>query len=332
MKKIITCASYGGTGSSAITDLLKEFRNCKSFGDFEFSFLHYPNGVRDLELNILNRNNRLNTGYSIYKFLEMNKKIEKAYLNYFGSDFLELSENYIKNISNISWKGTSELYSNDENLILKFMYRVVNKILRIIVPKKEGLYFQKKNYKMFCSYVSEEKFYKETKKYLEELFQRLKVEKEYENLVLDQLIPSSDINSYLNYFDDIKVIVVDRDPRDLYILNREFWKEGWIPEDIDTYIEYFKIIREHQNYEEENKEKILRIKFEDLIYFYDDTLNDIIKFLGLDERDHILKKKYFDPQISIKNTNLRNKYSKYSAEIKKIEEKLKKFCYEGSKR
>ena len=37
--KIITCTGYGGTGSSAITDLLKEFQNVYSYGDVEFRFL-----------------------------------------------------------------------------------------------------------------------------------------------------------------------------------------------------------------------------------------------------------------------------------------------------
>ena len=35
--KIITCTGYGATGSSVITDLLKEFKTVHSLGDFEFS-------------------------------------------------------------------------------------------------------------------------------------------------------------------------------------------------------------------------------------------------------------------------------------------------------
>lgn len=48
MKNIITCASYGGTGSSAITDLMKEFNNVKSLGEFEFSIAHDLDGISDL--------------------------------------------------------------------------------------------------------------------------------------------------------------------------------------------------------------------------------------------------------------------------------------------
>ena len=37
--KIITCASYYNTGSSAITDFFSEFDNIKSLGETEFRFL-----------------------------------------------------------------------------------------------------------------------------------------------------------------------------------------------------------------------------------------------------------------------------------------------------
>lgn len=124
MTKIITCASYGGTGSSAITDLLGEFKNSKSFGEFEFSFLHYPNGIRDLELNIIDRNSRLNTSYIIYQFLKMNKRIEKDYRKYFGDNYFNLTKEYIERLIQVSWNGTSELYANDEkkrpNYYIKF--------------------------------------------------------------------------------------------------------------------------------------------------------------------------------------------------------------------
>lgn len=329
MAKIITCASYGGTGSSAITDLLREFENCKSFGDFEFSFLHYPNGIRDLELNIIERNSRLNTSYIIYQFLKMNKRIEKDYRKYFGDNYFNLTKEYIEKLTRVSWNGTSELYCNDEKETSKLLYKILNKFFKTIRTKKEGVYFQKQNYQLYSCYISKEKFYEETQSYLQKLFENLDQEEKYERIVLDQLVPSSDIESYLNYIKDIKVIVVDRDPRDLYILNREFWKEGWIPRDINTYIEYFKTIRAHQKYEKEDKNKVLRIRFEDLVYSYEETLQKIILFLELNENDHINKKQFFTPEISIKNTSLQSKYLKYKKEINIIEKELKEFCYEG---
>ena len=75
MKKIITCAGYHGTGSSLITDLLKEFSNVKSFGEYEFRFLQDPNGVGDLEERLINNNSRLNSDRAIYDFKRFIKKL-----------------------------------------------------------------------------------------------------------------------------------------------------------------------------------------------------------------------------------------------------------------
>ena len=123
---------------------------------------------------------------------------------------------------------------------------------------------------------------------------------------------------------------MDRDPRDLYLLNEIFWHEAWIPtKNIELYVEWFKLLREHQKIEipYENKNKILRIKFEDMIFNYDATLRKILNFLEISEKEHNEKKKFFNPEVSIKNTQLFKKYKEYKNEIEIIEEKLKEFCY-----
>ncbi|GHU74081.1 hypothetical protein FACS189450_14630 [Spirochaetia bacterium] len=43
--KIVSCASFGGTGSGVVTDYLAEFDNIYNPGDSEFRFLHDYCGV-----------------------------------------------------------------------------------------------------------------------------------------------------------------------------------------------------------------------------------------------------------------------------------------------
>ena len=46
MNKIIIPTGYMGSGSSAITDIVREFSGYEaSQGDFEYVFLHCPGGV-----------------------------------------------------------------------------------------------------------------------------------------------------------------------------------------------------------------------------------------------------------------------------------------------
>ena len=72
---------------------------------------------------------------------------------------------------------------------------------------------------------------------------------------------------------------------------------------------------------------VLQLKFEDLIYNYDDTVKQIIEFIGNDTKHHIRKKQLFNPEVAIKNTKLWERFPQYSEEIKVIEATLKEFLY-----
>ena len=51
----------------------------------------------------------------------------------------------------------------------------------------------------------------------------------------DQLVPSSNIEKYLRYFKDIKVVVVDRDQRDLFLFGKYNWRDGVIPTNVEEF-------------------------------------------------------------------------------------------------
>ena len=52
--KIVIPTGYMGSGSSAVTDLLSEVDGYScSNGNFEYVFMHCPNGVFDLEDKLL---------------------------------------------------------------------------------------------------------------------------------------------------------------------------------------------------------------------------------------------------------------------------------------
>ena len=69
------------------------------------------------------------------------------------------------------------------------------------------------------------------------------------------------------------------------------------------------------------------IQFEDLIYKYDEKINQIIDILRLDETAHSKKKTMFNPQKSINNTQL-FMLNKYREEAKIIERELPEFLYD----
>ncbi|CDL84100.1 sulfotransferase [Xenorhabdus szentirmaii] len=331
--KVITCTGYGGTGSSVVSDLLKEFSNICSFGNFEFRFLQDPHGIRDLDYGIIQNNNRLTTSYHINNYIKYTNFLSKSniypYEKFFNNRFKEITDEYIKNIIDVEWNGFWHQDIIDDNLIKKLIYYFERFYQKKILGKKEGgaeIYSEFFNKKMYYSY-PREKFYLETQKYLRKLINSTDYNsKEY--VVFDQLIPPNDTNHYLKYFDDLAIIIIDRDPRDLYLLNKCQWNEKWIPsDDIHNYIYWFRTLREHQKFDIDNKGKVLKLPFEDFVYKYSETIRKVIDFLGIENKTHVEKYKFFNPKISINNTNLKMKYFQHEKEIKIIEEELSDFCY-----
>lgn len=345
--KIITCASYYGTGSSAVTDLLSEFSNIESMGSsFECRFIQDPHGVSDLEYYLVENNHRHNSGYAIKMFKKLLRRycgnqFERLenYNGYFGDKFKTASEEYINQLVNEVYTGGwhYDLYdkSNLEILLLKIGTRIYNKFQKSIITNFIDDSYRKRKNNLIERKLAKEKtyvtnpgedFYEITKKYIEDVFfDCLKDKRNF--LMVDQLIPPSNTKRYLRYFNDLKVICVDRDPRDIYILEKVYWNIGVIPTDVDQFIKWFEVTRAHRDVEQDDPNRVLRINFEDLIYDYDQTVSKIMIFLGINSANHTLYKQCFNPELSIKNTKKWLEHIELKEDILKIEQKLNRYLY-----
>ncbi|HFT8292674.1 TPA: sulfotransferase family protein [Clostridium perfringens] len=329
---LVTCAGFGGSGSSAITDILKEFKEIKSLGDFEFTVAHELDGLSDLEYYIVDNKHRLNVDAGIYRFKDLISRINNGYSDYI-LNFNDISQEYINDITELKWNGHWHNHEIRYSKLKRMLYfKLPTKIQKVKNKLKKSNYEIVPKFKtepMFFSYLNEEEFLIKTKKYTNKIIRNIKGNDGTSKIIaMDQLVAPNDIKRYSRYFENLKVIVIDRDPRDLYLLNEMYWKEGWIPSyEINTFIKWFKKTREC-NKEIENNKNTLYIRFENLIYNYDFEVNRIYNFLNIKEETHINKKKYFNPEISVKNTRLWNREDAkiYSENIKKIENELKEFC------
>lgn len=331
--KIITCASYHGTGSSAITDFFEEFSNCSSIGKYEMRFIHDPAGIRDLEYNLIENNNRFNTSNAIKDFKKFThyingNMVRKGYRNYMGKNFINLSDKYIDNItelvSNTYWYYDE--YKRGELIrFLSAIFRRIYGLFNDITEKSVTKFLGEKSY---YSAIDKDKFYKYTKEYITQILKCANTNNT-EYVMVDQLLPPSNIQQYLPYFDYIKVFVVDRDPRDLFILSHRYWKTDIIPQkDVAEFCKWYEIIRRHRKREEINTKYSMFVQFEDLIYKYDEMRTKLIKFVGMDIKNHIKPKTKFDPAVSMNNTNLKLKYPEYKKEMAYIENNLKEYLYD----
>lgn len=332
--RIISCASYYGTGSSAITDFVSEYGDCMSLTDYEFKFLQDPDGVRDLEFQLLENHNRHTSGYALKKYKRVvdmlgNTRLKK-YEHFFNGQWKKISYEYIDQLTEFVYTGYWHQDVLDRGLWFYIRKRIINKILQKTIWRNqpEVALNELPSEITYCSYPTKEEFYRYTKEYIEKLFQAANVENKA-NVMVDQIVPPSNLNHYLNYFNDIRVFVVDRDPRDVYLAEKYIYKGAVVPtESVELFCKWYEYTRRHRANEHYDNEHIMFVRFEDLIYRYDATAKKIADWLGLEEKNHVDAKKKFVPERSIKNTRLWEKIPNVESEMAYIEKTLPQYLYD----
>ena len=252
----------------------------------------------------------------------------KGYRNYMGESFMKYTFEYIEKITELQCTAWWHYDVIEKGKLFSYLNGIIHRLMRpfskslgvnLIMLLHEQSYFSSIDEESFCTY---------TKEYIYKVIECLN--KEHADIVMvDQLLPPSNIDSYLHYFDDIKVIVSERDPRDIYIYEKELYHSGIIPtKNVQDYCKWYKITRKHRERELYDKDKVFLINFEDLVYKYKETSAEIIKFIGIKEMNHSSPKSLFDPKVSINNTRLWIKHTKYNDDIKYIEKELSEYLYE----
>ena len=331
--RFISCASYYGSGSSAITDFVSEFQNIYSFTNEEFHFIQDPDGISDLEFNLIENFNRHNSGHALKRYKKLvdfycGNIFGKKYEAFFYGNWKKYSYEYIDELTDFTYRGWWQNDLMDRGNFYYFRKRILNKILRMTVWKnnpERTLNTMKKEI-TYCSHPSEEFFLESTKNYIEKLFSS--VSENFDTVMVDQIVPPTNLKRYLRYFNDIKVVVVDRDPRDIFVLEKYVWKDGVIPTEVKEFCKWFKYTREHRKYENLNDNNVQFIQFEDMIFHYDYITSRLIEWLNLDERMHFEKRKKFNPDKSIKNIQCWKKINCNIEEIYYIENELKDYLYD----
>ena len=286
MPNIITCTGYGTTGSSAVTNIIEEFESVKSLSaEFECSFLHEPDGIRDLE-SALHEGHRLKSDLAIKRFLRLADVLNKqrSFKKYFNGNFLRHSKSFIDSICIAQWqgnwhRGTDTIKLSKEDLLY---YNLAKQVFlneysysrySLFEPNSWHPAYHMRNKSYYAHFT--DLFYLKAQEYIGKLIAEIEVHVDGEKILIDQFFPAYDISAYLNYAPDTKVIIVDRDPRDMYVLNKSSWGESYIPtDDVDTFIRWYRGIRFSQQQEVQNK-NVLLLHFEDLIFNYETSL-----FLG----------------------------------------------------
>lgn len=327
---------YMGSGSSAVTDILSEIEGySENNGSYEYVFLHCPNGVFDLEDKLLVGNTTLRSDEAIHSF--KNCMIElydrknywvSGYKYKISDKFLDFCDEFLDDIGVFYLKDVYWYYQQNPRgikMCLKILYSKFCNRIPILKNEKVPLTYKD----VYMAYPSEEQFYSAAKTFLNKIFVALGLCEH--NLVLDQLILPQNISRLGNYFpDNSKVIIVDRDPRDVFLLNKYIWKKRGqavpYPYDVQVFCDMYSRMRKIDS--EMYSDNVLKIHFEDLVYNYENTLDLLYDFLEIAPDMHKVNKgKIFNPLISQKNTQIHKINSCLKREAEIIEKRLSEYIY-----
>lgn len=338
----VAVTGYYGTGSSALIDLLKEYDNVKIAAPIDEEYEHmalYSQGaffdlasillspfrapyVSDMAINqFIDAAYRLNDNnfgwYGSYKY-------------YYGDKYMNSVEEFVSEISKKKERKSASHAIKVRKTLKKAFFQIMAKIIYkrpITSLGREYIFDNKAGY---FAMPTREEFSIAAKKYINSYIEMCS--KDSEINVFDHLIWPQQSVCIEEFMPEIlKVIVLQRDPRDVYLLNKYYWHSIPISNSKPYYPTSPKeFIEEWKRSVSLNLEtsRVLVLNFEDLIYNYNSTLEKIEKFLGINKLNHLKKYHFFEPSKSIENTQIYNISKEWNTEIKEIERELSNYLYD----
>ena len=341
--KFVDISGFGHSGKGIITDTLKEFHGYQvPIHNFEFNLIRIQGGLIDLKFALVDNWSPIRSDAAIRKFTKLINRIgPKAtlyspktlfysngmnYDSYFNGQFSKISKDYISSLISATYLADWPFHIIDESPLNQFINRIKG-VIRYPASMK----------KVFLSDPVE--FNNKTNKYLNDLFDTV-IQKGSSVIVTHNAFEPFNPSNGINLFENAKQIIVQRDPRDIYA-SLSIIKDAHIPKyEVDSNWKLKKnmlgksvdlfINRQVQYYRNLNinndNDKVLRLRYEDIILNYNKTLLKIYDFLQETPMVHKRKGEFFKPELSSKNIGLWKKFPNQT-EISKIENELKVYCY-----
>lgn len=334
--RFITTTGYYASGSSAVTDLMREYSCVQepSGCDFEVSFFFGYHGIPNLYYWI--EKGKSHQRFAVMDFYNDAVKVaafgtRMNYEKYFDGHFIEYTRKYINALHGD--KCGTRWYVDYLRLPAAklLLHRIVNKIYSIkneyynkhhsdrrekripLFGRKEPVYLYN---------INAQEFVDATREYMSSLYESISNGKEI--VMVDGLIATDNIDDISRYFDDMRLVIVARDPRDVYLTGKYVLKTEDIPLDPHEFCDWYRCRRHNFSYE---KSCVMEIRFEDMIYKYEDTVKEIETYFGISPENHIEKKKYFKPEVSANNTKLWKRFKNEEETMKLIEKELSEWVY-----
>lgn len=338
---IIPITGYMGSGSSAVINLLDEYSSIKSVPQLGRVYEHIPfyfrGGLFDLYSTLKDGTSPMNSDANINRFLEAMRVLNDNkfiwcgnYKSMFGSRFMDINYEFISRISSKYHAINVNHYTGTR---FSF-YRLARQIgARVLLGRKvyyPGIQVSFDKNQSYIGLPTKEELDAAAKKYTADYF-ALFTNGEEGRYVFDHTILPQQIDAFSDCFEDnVKIIVVNRDPRDIFLLNKYVWfappigrGKPFFPTDVKEFAALWKRMVKPSF----NTKKCLVINFEDLIYQYERTVAIIEKYLEIDSSCHVRPKTELIPEQSIENTQVFNVKDEWAEEVSCFSDELGEYLY-----
>ena len=163
-------------------------------------------------------------------------------------------------------------------------YLSLNIIKKIIFYLKYKFLNKKVNsiklYKILLP-VDEKNFLNETIKFIYKLCKKNSYTNK--NIILDQSASYWNPERYLKYFKNLKIIIVNRDPRSIYYSMKSRNSKAYPSTNVVTFVKWYKYVRNNQSAIKKNK-NIYIIQYENFLKNYEQESKKINNFLGISNK------------------------------------------------
>lgn len=329
----IGVCGYGSTGSSSVSDYLKEFGEICVLDKLEFTLAFQMDGLVDLEHHLMHPHSRI--GDSVLamdrfkamikrnKYLSVKSGIPVKQLDRMAGVFLE-------SVTQVSWLGRPYTAKGFWNKVVgdKLFYLRI----RPFLETKLGISYKWWPLVPIPLSIAPGNFHEAARAFVATILEKMGADFS-KNVAMDQPFDAVNPLVCFPFFPNPVAIIVDRDPRDVYVFGktklREMRNNRFMPvDDVRDFVKYYRILRCNRPALLQD-DRVLHVRFEDMVYDYEAATRRIREFLHLGNNPN--PKSIFDPALSIANTQVFKRFPQFADDVGVIERELPEFLFDFSR-
>ena len=247
LNKIIVIGS-GNSGSGAVFDYLSSQKSNLSFlNGKEFRIIHDPDGLTDLYINNYVNFSINNSASAFERFKKVLDKFEKKNKQ---KKLRPVFKKFFNKVIRLNYNAYPEFYKNR----IYFKKKLNFYVNRVVFKKK----IKELELMNMTLPVEEKKFIKESQILINNIIKIIhKNNIKFKNVIFNQSANYWNINLSTKFFDNKKIIIVDRDPRSIFWSMKRTEAFSYPGHDVNTFIKWYKEIQIKFDKNIKNKNKIL---------------------------------------------------------------------------